>query len=163
VEAVDRVEPLWLVLHAHHRDVMGSSLAPYADDAASWAARRAMYAAFLAAPGGGSFLLLAEREPGAELVGYAMVAVTAAAETWIPDTWRIGDRVAEIETLCVAPHARGDGLGSALLDRVDEELAGAGIEDVLVGAIAANVDAIRLYERRGFRPTSLYLSRFAGR
>jgi hypothetical protein len=32
------------------------------------------------------------------------------------------------------------------------------------GSIAdGNVDAIRLYKRRGFRPTWMYLSRFAGR
>jgi ribosomal protein S18 acetylase RimI-like enzyme len=29
--------------------------------------------------------------------------------------------------------------------------------------LAGNEDALRLYRRRGFRPTWLYLSRFAGR
>jgi hypothetical protein len=29
--------------------------------------------------------------------------------------------------------------------------------------LPGNAGAIRLYERRGFRPTWLYLSRFAGR
>jgi ribosomal protein S18 acetylase RimI-like enzyme len=33
----------------------------------------------------------------------------------------------------------------------------------VLGVLPGNVDAIRLYERRGFRPTWLYLSRFAGR
>jgi L-amino acid N-acyltransferase YncA len=53
--------------------------------------------------------------------------------------------------------------GGALLDRINAELEAAGIADVVVGAFAANAGALRLYERRGFRPTWNYLSRFAGR
>ena len=34
---------------------------------------------------------------------------------------------------------------------------------MILGALAGNTDAIRLYERRGYRPTWLYLSKFAGR
>jgi ribosomal protein S18 acetylase RimI-like enzyme len=159
-EALDRLEPLWLVLHHHHQDVGGRTLAPYVDDEFSWAARRAMYAGFLE-PGGDSFVLLAE--DGDELVAYAMVAVSALEDTWVHDTWRAGSRIAEIETVCVTPQARGRGIGSALLDRIDDELAEAGIDDVVIGAVVPNVDAIRLYQRRGFRPTWVYLSRFAGR
>jgi len=81
----------------------------------------------------------------------------------MPDTWRTGDRIAEVETLCLDPAARGEGIGSALLDRVDEELAADGVDDVLIGAIVTNTDAIRLYERRGFRPAWLYLLRLGGR
>ena len=92
-----------------------------------------------------------------------MVAVTPVAETLMPDTWRTGDRVAEIETLSVAPHARGEGIGSALLDRIDAELEAAGVRDVMVGAFVTNTDAIRLYERRGFRPAWLYMLRLGGR
>ena len=40
---------------------------------------------------------------------------------------------------------------------------GLGVVDQVIGVLPGNVDAIRLYERRGFRPTWLYLSRFAGR
>ena len=105
--------------------------------------------------------MLAEQD-GA-LVGYAMVAVKTSAETELDDTWVSGSRVAEIETLVVAPEARGGGVGSALLDAVDAELAAAGIEDVLIAAFVTNLDAIRLYERRGFRPASLYMIRLAGR
>jgi ribosomal protein S18 acetylase RimI-like enzyme len=159
-EAIDRVEPLWLELHRHHQAVGGPDLRPYVDDEHSWAARRAMYVRFLAEPHG-SFALLAERD-GA-LLGYAMVAVSPVEETWIDDTWRTGPLIGEIETVSVTPEARGQGLGAALLDRIDAELAAAGIEDVVVGAFAANTRALRLYERRGFRPTWNYLSRFAGR
>jgi ribosomal protein S18 acetylase RimI-like enzyme len=157
-DALDRLRPLWLALHHHHQAVGGERLGPYVDDDTSWTARRALYTEFLA---GGGFALLAERD-GAP-VGYAMVAIKTSAETELDDTWRAGERVAEIETLVVAPEARGAGVGSALLDAVDAELAGMGIEDVLIAAFVTNTDAIRLYERRGFRPASLHMIRLAGR
>ena len=157
-EALDRLRPLWLELHRHHQAVGGPALGPYVDDAASWTARRALYAGFLAA---GGFAVLAER--AGDLIGYAMVAVKTSAETELDDTWQAGARVAEIETLSVAPAARGQGVGSALLDAVDAELSAQGIHDVLIAAFVTNAEAIRLYERRGFRPASLYLIRLAGR
>ena len=157
-EALDRLRPLWLALHHHHQAVGGERLGPYVDDDASWSARRELYAGFLA---DGGFAVLAE--DGDALVGYAMVAVKTSAETELDDTWVSGDRVADIETLVVLPEARGGGVGSALLDAVDDELAARGIEDVLIAAFVTNVDAIRLYERRGFRPASLYMIRLAGR
>jgi ribosomal protein S18 acetylase RimI-like enzyme len=157
-EALDRLQALWLELHHHHQAVGGPALGPYVDDDASWTACRATYARLLARDG---FVVLAER--GDDLVGYALVAVMPATETILDDTWRTGESIAEIETVCVAPSERGRGIGTALLDRVDEELEAAGIADVLIGAVATNTDAIRLYERRGFRPAWLYLTRLAGR
>jgi ribosomal protein S18 acetylase RimI-like enzyme len=157
-EALDRLRPLWLELHHHHQAVGGAALGPYVGDDASWAARRELYTEFFA---GGGFAVLAERRD--ELIGYAMVAIKTSAETEFDDTWVSGRRVAEIETLSVLPAARGGGIGSALLDRVDAELAAEGIEDVLIAAFVTNLDAIRLYERRGFRPASLYMIRLAAR
>jgi ribosomal protein S18 acetylase RimI-like enzyme len=153
-EALDRLRPLWLELHHHHQAVLGPALGPYVDDEASWAARRALYAGFLAA---GGFAVLAER--GGALVGYALVALKSSEETELDDTWRAGAQVAEIETMSVLPSARGQGIGGALLDRIDAELEAAGVRDVLVAAMATNAGAIRLYERRGFRPSMLQLMR----
>jgi ribosomal protein S18 acetylase RimI-like enzyme len=157
-EALDRLRPLWLELHHHHQAVGGPALGPYVDDDTSWTACRATYAELLAREG---FVLLAER--GDDLVGYALVAIMPVSDTILDDTWRTGERVAEIETVCVAPSERGAGIGSALLDRIDEELEAAGIADVLIGAVATNAGAIRLYERRGFRPAWLYMFRLADR
>jgi ribosomal protein S18 acetylase RimI-like enzyme len=157
-EALDRLAPLWLELHHHHQAVGGPALGPYVDDATSWAARRELYAGFFAA---GGFAVLAERD--GELVGYGLVAVFDPADRELPDTWVTGPRAAEIETLSVARGVRGQGIGSALLDRIDSELAAEGIDDVLIAAFATNADAIRLYERRGFRPASLHLIRLSGR
>ena len=57
----------------------------------------------------------------------------------------------------------GEGIGSKLLDLVDEEFAKLGIDDVVIGALPGNTEALKLYERRGFKPTWIYLSRFAAR
>ena len=81
---------------------------------------------------------------------------------WIEDTWRTGDRIGEIESLSVLPEYRGSGLGSAPR-QLESHLHERGVDDLILGALPGNVDAIRLYERRGYQPTWLYLSRFADR
>ena len=73
------------------------------------------------------------------------------------DTWQTGDRIAEIMFLVVADDARGRGIGSALMNALDRELARRGVHDHFVGAIAPNSDAISFYERRGFRPAWIEL------
>ena len=134
-------------------------LAPYVSDAETWSERRALYASLFDKP---DTLLLLARD-GDELIGYALTHVLAVEDTWVPDTWRTGARIAEIESLAVSEARRGEGIGSALMDAVERELAARGLDDLILGVLPGNVDAIRLYERRGFRPTWLYLSRFAGR
>jgi ribosomal protein S18 acetylase RimI-like enzyme len=155
---LDALEPLWVAVHHAHAASM-PELAPYVSDAETWAERRALYASVLARPD--TVLLLAR--DGSELVGYGLAHVVPVAETWVPDTWRTGERIAEIESLAVAPERRGGGVGSALMDALEAELSAMGIHDVIVGALAGNAGALRLYERRGYRPTWLYLSRFEGR
>jgi ribosomal protein S18 acetylase RimI-like enzyme len=155
---VPALEPLWVAVHHVHQESM-PELAPYVSDAETWAERRALYEAVFEKPD--TVLLLAY--DGEELVGYALSHVLALEETWIGDTWRTGRRVAELESLAVRPSHRGRGIGSALLDRIDEALEAQGIRDVFVGALAGNEGALRLYARRGFRPTWLYMSRFEGR
>ena len=86
-----------------------------------------------------------------------------AEETWVADTWVTGPRVGEIESLGVLPEHRGRGIGSRLLEGLDAALREAGVADVVLGVLPGNAGAIRLYERHGFAPTWLYLSRFDGR
>jgi ribosomal protein S18 acetylase RimI-like enzyme len=78
-------------------------------------------------------------------------------------TWVTGPRIGEIESLVVLPEHRGRGLGSELLDRLERELRDQGVSDLVIGVLPGNDGAIRLYERRGYRPTWMYLSRFEGR
>jgi ribosomal protein S18 acetylase RimI-like enzyme len=155
---LDSLEPLWVAVHRAHVASM-PELAPYVNDAETWAEHRALYAQVFEKPD--TVLLLAFDADA--LIGYALGHVVAVEETWISDTWRTGPRIAEVETLSVLPEYRGQGIGTALMDALDREIAALGIQDVIVGALAGNEDALRLYRRRGFRPTWLYLSRFHGR
>lgn len=150
-ELIDRLEPLWLALHAHHQAVQPEFT--YFPDERSWELRRACYRRWILEPD--SFVLLAERRGHA--VGYAFVEIQAGPD----DTWVTGPRVAELQTLSVAPAERGHGIGTLLLDEVDAELDRLGIGDLLIGTLAANAGAQRLYERRGLRPVLLHYARFS--
>ena len=152
---LSRLEPLWVSVHHRHAESM-PELAPYVDDATTWAARRTLYAELLEKPD--TILLLASA--GDALVGYGLAHVMRAEETWAADTWVTGSRIGEIESLAVLPEHRGRGLGSELLDRLERELRAQGVTDLVLGLLPGNEDAARLYERRGYRPTWLYLSRF---
>ena len=152
------LEPLWVDVHRRHAEAM-PELAPYVDDRHTWAARGALYAGLLAKPD--TILLLAGRRGG--LVGYGLAHVMDAAGSWIGDTWRTGPRIGEIESLAVAPSHRGRGTGTLLLRALIGELETIGVDDLVLGVVAGNHAAIRLYQRHGFRPTWTYLSRFSGR
>ena len=155
---LELVEPLWVAVHHRHVESM-PELAPYVDDAETWRARRELYEELLGKPD--TLLLLATVDEVA--IGYGLTHVMPVAGSWIEDTWRTGDRIGEIESLSVLPTYRGTGLGSALLERLEAHLRDLGVEDMMLGALAGNDDAIRLYERRGYRPTWLYLTKLAGR
>jgi ribosomal protein S18 acetylase RimI-like enzyme len=155
---LDLVGPLWVAVHHRHAESM-PELAPYVSDDETWRVRRALYEELLAKPD--TLLLIAVVDEAA--VGYGLAHVLPVDETWIPDTWATGPRIGEIESLSVLPQYRGGGLGSELLRRLEQHLHERGVDDLILGALAGNHDAIRLYERRGYRPTWLYLSRFHGR
>jgi ribosomal protein S18 acetylase RimI-like enzyme len=95
---------------------------------------------------------------GGRPVGYAFVEIRPGPD----DTWPIGDRMAELMSLSVAPDERGRGLGSALMDAVDAELERRGVADLEVTVLAGNERARRFYERRGLRLGELLLFRFGG-
>jgi ribosomal protein S18 acetylase RimI-like enzyme len=149
---------LWLAVHRRHIESM-PQLAPYVDDDTSWAARARLYAGLLAKP---DTVLLLAREAG-RLVGYGLAHVMDVADTWIEDTWVTAARVGEIESVGVLPGLRNRGIGTALMDRLEAELRADGVHDLMLGVLAGNDKAIRLYERRGYRPTWLYMSRWSGR
>jgi ribosomal protein S18 acetylase RimI-like enzyme len=155
---LDALEPLWVAVHHRHAESM-PELRPYVTDDETWAARRALYAELLAKPD--TVLLLAHT--GSALVGYGLAHVMAAPDTWLADTWVTGARVGEIESLSVLPDLRGAGIGTALLDGLERALADDGVTDLVLGVLPGNDAARRLYERRGYRPTWLYLSRLSGR
>jgi ribosomal protein S18 acetylase RimI-like enzyme len=152
------VEPLWVAVHHQHTETM-PQLAPFVSDDETWRVRRRLYEELLAKPD--TLLLLAFA--GEAAVGYGLAHVMSVDDSWIADTWVTGPRIGEIESLSVLPQYRGSGLGSELLDRLEQHLDAIGVQDLMLGALPGNTDAIRLYERRGYQPTWLYLSRFEGR
>lgn len=149
-ERLDDLRALWLALHRHHAEIASRPLV--ANASLSWARRRARYEAWLRASE--AFILLAER--GGQPLGYAVVHLQEGPD----DTYPLGERYAEIYSLSVAPAARGQGIGSALLDAVDERLHALGIEDVVVSAMVENSAALRLYASRGFIPREIVHYRF---
>jgi len=148
---IGELEPLWLALVAHHH-ASAPHLGPVREPEDTWARRRASYEKWLAEPD--AFVLVARDEATGRAVGYAMVVIDTPGPTW-PNP----ERRAEVETLALLPEARGAGLGHALLERVQEEVAPLGIEDLHLTAIAANESALRFYEREGFRPMLIGLHR----
>jgi ribosomal protein S18 acetylase RimI-like enzyme len=158
LDDLDVVGPLWVAVHHRHQATM-PQLAPYVSDDETWRVRRELYVELLAKPD--TLLLIAF--VGDAAVGYGLAHVLPAEGSWIPDTWATGPRIGEIESLSVLPEYRGSGLGSVFLDRLEQHLFDVGCKDLMLGALPGNTDAIRLYERRGYQPTWLYLSRFDGR
>ena len=151
-ERVDELEPLWLALHRHHRAVAAAPVVD--DDDASWSRRRTWYLDML--DGGDDVVLIAQR--AGRPVGYAFLHLHHGPD----DTWPVGERWGEVVSLSVLPEERGAGVGTALLDAVDRELAARGVADLQVAVMAGNADALRLYERRGLAPAELVLFRFGG-
>lgn len=145
-ERLDELEPLWKALHAHH-----GSLAPRLagreirspDEA--WTLRRRQYEAWLAEPD--AFCLLAVLDGRA--VGYAMVTLGSGLQGW-----SVGPRVADLQSLSVLPEARGAGVGTRLMDAVDDALRRLGVEDLRLLVISDNQEAIHFYERRGLTTIS---------
>ena len=158
VADLDRLEPLWLAVHRRHQAAM-PELAPYVSDAESWRERRALYQRLFATY---EPILLLVRD-GDRPVGYGLAYAMPAADGWLADTWVTGERVGEIESLGVLPEYRGRGLGTRLLRELEDRLREQGVTDLVLGVLPGNTDARRLYERLGYRPTWLYLSRLEGR
>lgn len=109
----------------------------------SWAMRRALYEEWLAGPD--AFALIAESESGP--VGYAVVQVRGPEETWAT-----ADRVAPLETLAVLSGHRGQGIGTALVERMHQEVQEMDVSHFVVAVIATNADSVRFYERLGLTP-----------
>lgn len=152
---LDALEPLWIALHRHHRTVVPSTAMLVDDDSVSWSRRRALYRGWMAT---GDALVLVARRGGAP-VGYAVAHLHNGPD----DTFAVGARYAELYSLSVTPEARGGGgVGTALMDTLDERLAELGIADLSIGVMAGNEDALRFYRQRGLVPVELVLWRVSG-
>jgi GNAT superfamily N-acetyltransferase len=145
---LDELKPVWRTLYEHHL-----ALTPHLRERSrgveeAWRARREAEREWLAEEPL-TFVLAAAGEGGegeGGYLGYAFVRVRAAT---FATSWSASDPLAELSILAVLPQARGRGVGSALLDAVEERLRELGVEDMVISVVTTNVDAMRLYERRG--------------
>jgi GNAT superfamily N-acetyltransferase len=144
-DRIPDLEPLTRALHAHHLtvdpDIPGI---PPRDAEGWWAIRRARYEGWLIEPE--SFLLVAE-DAASALAGYALVTFHGP-----DDSHATGKRFAELQSLVVAPGRRGEGVGTALLHEVYRQVRTRGAEEMVIGVLATNEPAMRLYRREGFTP-----------
>ena len=138
---IDEVAPLWKAL-LDYIAALPESLVPVRPSDDSWELERKE---MLQALAGDAFALVARRD--GEALGYLFVRIEG------PDpVWFTGATHAELAHLSVAAGERGSGIGSALMDAMDAELERRGVDDVEIGVDTGNDMAVRLYERRGYRP-----------
>lgn len=110
IEDLESVAPLWKAMVDHHRLLAGHGL-PIRDSDEAWTMRRQEYRGWL---DDGSGLLLVARFRGSDPPGgYAFLRTMASGPTF---DFGFGGR-GEVESLVVAPSARGAGIGTALLGR----------------------------------------------
>lgn len=150
--AIETVKPLWLALQAHHGSVT-TDWEPLREPEDSWHRRRGDYIRWLQEPD--AFCLVAYRDH--EAVGYALVTVNEGSPTWQ------APRFGYVETLSVAPDARGAGIGKGLLDAVEAHLATLDVFRIELTVVARNADARRFYAREGYEEAFVQVVKRVGR
>ena len=116
------------------------------------------YAAFLETQltSADSLVLVADRtadgEPAA-VIGYVYAGVE-------PLSWKeLRGPAGFIHDLLVSDEARGLGIGERLLEAAVAWLTGRGVPRVMLWTASPNVGAQRLFQRHGFRPTMVEMTR----
>ena len=145
---LDELAPLWLSLH-HHHQATTTAVPILRDDELSWQRRRAWYARMIEHEHG--FVLVAHDADTP--IGYAFVRVHEGPD----DTLDFGARWGQVVTLSVLPDHRGSGVGTAIMDEVDRQLATIGIHHVEIDVMQGNDRALEFYERRGYVIGQVYL------
>ena len=91
-----------------------------------------------------------------------------AAVAWVrritgPDrTTELPTRVGFLSDLSVLPAWRGQGIGSRLIAETERRFRADGCDQFTLGVFYPNVDARRLYERRGFTIRGMFLAKELG-
>ena len=150
-ETIDRVRPLWLALHKHHQAV-APELAPFVSDETSWHYRRQQYATAVNEGGQGFVAISGETD-----VGYFICAKRPMP--WNA-TFDLPPHLLELVSIFMSPSARGNGLGSVMLERFSEIAESSSILTKLIGVIPSNTRAVSLYQSKGYVPGWLTLTRF---
>lgn len=111
------------------------------------------YATFLSAQlrRDDALVLVAERE--GQIVGYVFAAIE-------PQSWKeLREKAGFIHDVFVDEGARGTGAATALLEAAAGWLADRGMPRIILWTAATNGAARRLFERLGFRPTMIEMTR----
>jgi ribosomal protein S18 acetylase RimI-like enzyme len=143
-EVVDELRPLWLALKAHHASVLPSEGPPRGDDE-GWAIRSGNYREWIEEDD--AFFTVARTRATGAPVAYAFTTLLAAGPTWARP-----ERLGYVESLVIAPSARGAGLGRRMLQAVWDQLETVGATEIRLGVIAANASGRAFYEALGFEP-----------
>ena len=97
---------------------------------------------------GEGWLLIAERDGSP--VGFAFFRVCEGDLSFETD-----ERMGELEALSVEPELRRWGVGSLLMEGVEQRLTAADIEFIGLAVVSGNADALRFYERWGIVPSQV--------
>lgn len=90
---------------------------------------------------------------GDDVVGYLLAALE-------PHSWKeLRDAAGFIHDLAVAEHARGQGIGHALMDAGIAWLRAQGAPRVVLWTAAANEGAARMFTSQGFRRTMIEMTK----
>jgi ribosomal protein S18 acetylase RimI-like enzyme len=131
VELLDRIQNLWEELRRHHAELAPiwkvGLLAPTFADRKTELINKS---------GGGMLVLLAMVQD--EPVGYCVSTIDA-------------DQRADVDSLFVSAAHRNRGLGGKLMGESMKWLKDQHVKSIAVDVISGNADALRLYERFGFR------------
>jgi len=143
VGGLAELEPLWIELHRHHRDV--SRYRELVEDlGASWERRLDWYRRLLRQ--GGCYLTVRDDRDRDRVVGYAMLALEDGPD----DTFATTGGIAEIVTLVVSGEHRSAGVGRALLSAAERAALARGIDTVKIAVMAGNERAHAFYEGHGY-------------
>lgn len=152
IRDLPRVKPFWkAMLQSYVR--LASADFPVRDPNEAWARRHDEYHMWLN-EGAGMLFLATDPEQDDKIVGYAAVKFTASGSAF-----DMGERFGELESLAVSEEARGEGLGTQLIEACRKELEKREISYWSLDVLAVNDDAQRLYERSGFHPFMLRMIR----
>ncbi len=147
-ERLDDIESLWRDMHDYHAEVAGEArnIAAFRPSEHSWQRRRSEFEDWMRE--GQGRLLIAERDGSP--VGFAFFRVCKGDLSF-----ETGERMGELEALSVEPELRRWGVGSLLMEGVEQRLTAAGIEFIGLAVVSGNADALRFYERWGIVPSEV--------
>ena len=145
---LDDVESLWRDMQDYHASVAGRAreVAAFRPSEESWQRRRAEFAEWMRA--GEGRLLIAERDGSP--VGFAFFRICEGDLSFETD-----ERMGELEALSVEPELRRWGVGSLLMEAVEQRLTDAGVGFLGLAVVSGNSDALSFYERWGIVPSEI--------